>query len=107
MAKKKGQRSLESWGDQDWDYVTRGDEKKPKSKRGRYLPKKVRRTLSSSQKAATNRKKRKAEKIIFSGGGTGGQAEGGRAGRDGAAGSRARSRASCGRATESEGGRGG
>ena len=60
MAKKKGQRSLESWGDQDWDYVTRGDEKKPKSKRGRYLPKKVRRTLSSSQKAATNRKKRKA-----------------------------------------------
>ena len=60
MAKKIGQRSLESWGDQDWDYVTRGDEKKPKSKRGRYLPKKVRRTLSSSQKAATNRKKRKA-----------------------------------------------
>ena len=60
MAKKKGQRSLESWCDQDWDYVTRGDEKKPKSKRGRYLPKKVRRTLSSSQKAATNRKKRKA-----------------------------------------------
>ena len=60
MAKTDSQRSLTRWGDQDWGYVTRGDEKKPKSKRGRYLPKKVRRSLTASQKAATNRKKRKA-----------------------------------------------
>ena len=60
MAKSDSQRSLTRWGDQDWGYVTRGDEKKPKSKRGRYLPKKVRRSLTPSQKAATNRKKRKA-----------------------------------------------
>ena len=34
--------------------------KKPKKKRGRYLPESVRKTLTKSQKAATNRKKRKA-----------------------------------------------
>ena len=60
MAKTKGQKSLSRWTDQDWDYVSEGDEKKPKKKRGRYLPKKVRRSLTASQKAATNRKKRKA-----------------------------------------------
>ena len=37
-----------------------GDAKKPKSKRGRYLPKNVRSKLTPSQKSATNRKKRKA-----------------------------------------------
>ena len=60
MAKTKSQKSLSSWSKQDWGYVTRGDEKKPKSKRGRYLPKKVRQSLTPSQRAATNRKKRKA-----------------------------------------------
>ena len=60
MAKTKGQKSLSRWTDQDWDYVTERDKKKPKSKRGRYLPKKVRRSLTASQKAATNKKKRKA-----------------------------------------------
>jgi len=60
MAKKKSQKSLKNWGDQDWDYVSEGDKKKPKKKRGRYLPKSVRSGLSASQKAATNRKKRKA-----------------------------------------------
>ena len=60
MAKTEGQRSLSRWTDQDWDYVTARDKKKPKSKRGRYLPKKVRQGLTASQKAATNRKKRKA-----------------------------------------------
>ena len=34
--------------------------KKPKSKRGRYLPKSVRDKMTPSQKAASNRKKRKA-----------------------------------------------
>ena len=60
MAKTKSQKSLSAWSKQDWGYVTRGDEKKPKSKRGRYLPKKVRQSLPPAQRAATNRKKRKA-----------------------------------------------
>ena len=60
MATKKSQKSLKRWGDQDWGYVSEGDEKKPKRKRGRYLPKKVRAGLTRGQKAATNRKKRKA-----------------------------------------------
>ena len=37
-------------------------QKKPKSKRGRYLPKSVRESLSPGQKAYENRKKRKATK---------------------------------------------
>ncbi len=60
MAKTEGQRCLSRWTDQDWDYVTARDKKIPESKRGRYLPKKVRQSLTASQKAATNRKKRKA-----------------------------------------------
>ena len=36
------------------------DKMKPKSKRGRYLPKSVRDRMTPSQKAASNRKKRKA-----------------------------------------------
>jgi len=60
MAKKKSQKSLSRWTDQEWDYVSEGDEKKAKKKRGRYLPKDVRSGLTESQKAATNRKKRKA-----------------------------------------------
>jgi len=68
MAKKKSQKSLKRWGDQDWDYVSEKDKKKPKKKRGRYLPKKVRESLTASQRAATNKKKRKA-------GGVGSRAE--------------------------------
>ena len=60
MALKKSQKSLKKWGKQKWGYVTKGDEKKPKSKRGRYLPKSVRDKMTPSQKAASNRKKRKA-----------------------------------------------
>ena len=58
--RKKSQRSLKKWTDEKWRYVTKKDEKKPKSKRGRYLPKRVRDSLTPAQKAATNRKKRKA-----------------------------------------------
>ena len=60
MALKKSQKSLKRWTDQDWGYISKGDKKKPKSKRGRYLPKRVRDSLTPGQKAATNRKKRKA-----------------------------------------------
>tara|TARA_R100000908_G_C3733428_1_gene132068 strand:+ start:215 stop:457 length:243 start_codon:yes stop_codon:yes gene_type:complete len=60
MARTKGQKSLAKWTKQKWDYVSAGDKKKPKSKRGRYLPASVRASLTPGQKAATNRKKRKA-----------------------------------------------
>ena len=62
MALKKSQRSLKKWTAQKWDYITKGDKKKPKSKRGRYLPKSVRESLTKSQKAYENRKKRAASK---------------------------------------------
>tara|TARA_Y100000592_G_C5459648_1_gene313271 strand:+ start:144 stop:527 length:384 start_codon:yes stop_codon:yes gene_type:complete len=60
--KKTSKNKLSKWSKQDWGYVTKGDAKKPKSKRGRYLPKAVRDSLTKSQKAATNRKKRAATK---------------------------------------------
>ena len=62
MALKKSQKSLKKWTSQKWDYVSKGDKKKPKSKRGRYLPKSVRDSLTPSQKAYENRKKRAATK---------------------------------------------
>tara|TARA_R100001509_G_C4760389_1_gene179523 strand:- start:361 stop:606 length:246 start_codon:yes stop_codon:yes gene_type:complete len=62
MALAKSQKSLRKWTKQKWGYVTKGDEKKPKSKRGRYLPKAVRESLSKSEKASTNRRKRQASK---------------------------------------------
>ena len=62
MALKKSQRSLKRWTQQKWDYVSKGDKKKPKSKRGRYLPKSVRDSLTPSQKASENRRKRAASK---------------------------------------------
>jgi len=60
MALKKSQKSLQRWGVQKWGYVTKADEKKPKSKRGRYLPENVRKGMTAAEKAASNRKKRKA-----------------------------------------------
>ena len=62
MALKKSQKSLKKWTAQKWDYISKGDKKKPKSKRGRYLPKSVRAGLTKSQKAYENRKKRAATK---------------------------------------------
>ena len=56
------QKSLKNWGDQDWDYISKGDEKKPKSERGRYLPKSVRASLTPAQKASENKKKRAASR---------------------------------------------
>ena len=60
--KKSSKNSLSKWSKQKWDYVSKGDEKKPRAKRGRYLPEKVRKSLSKSEKAATNRRKRAASK---------------------------------------------
>ena len=60
VARKKSQKSIAKCSKQNWGYVTKGDEKKPKSKRGRYLPKSVRDRMTAAEKAASNRKKRKA-----------------------------------------------
>jgi hypothetical protein len=57
---KSSSNKLSKWSKQKWDYVSKGDKKKPKSKRGRYLPESVRKSLSPAEKAATNRKKRAA-----------------------------------------------
>tara|TARA_Y100000593_G_scaffold13846_1_gene25866 strand:- start:1898 stop:2143 length:246 start_codon:yes stop_codon:yes gene_type:complete len=62
MALKKSQKSLKKWTSQKWDYLSKGDKDKPKKKRGRYLPKSVRESLTSAQRAYENRKKRKASK---------------------------------------------
>ena len=62
MALRKSQKSLKKWTSQKWDYVSSRDKKKPKSKRGRYLPESVRKSLTPSQKAYENRKKRAATK---------------------------------------------
>ena len=60
MALRKSQRSLKKWTKEDWGYISKGDSKKPRRKRGRYLPKSVRQGLTKAQKAYENRKKRKA-----------------------------------------------
>ena len=62
MALKKSQKSLKKWTSQKWDYISKKDKSKPKSKRGRYLPKSVIDSLTPSQRAYENRKKRAASK---------------------------------------------
>lgn len=59
---KKPQQSLVAWTKQDWQYSSPSEADKPKSKRGRYLPKKAWDALSSGEKAATNAAKRKGTK---------------------------------------------
>jgi len=58
--KKSSKNKLSKWSKEKWDYVSKGDKKKPKKKRGRYLPESIRKSLSPSQKSATNRRKRVA-----------------------------------------------
>jgi len=62
MPLKKPQKSLKKWTAQKWGYLTKSDKKKPRSKRGRYLPASVRKGMTASQKAYENRRKRKASK---------------------------------------------
>jgi len=63
-AKSKGQESLTEWTKEKWEFV--GDDKKemkkPRHKRGRYAPKSVAASMSSSQKATENKTKRAAHK---------------------------------------------
>ena len=57
---KSSSNKLSTWSKQDWGYVNKVDEKKPKSKRSRYLPKKVRKSLTAAQKRVTNKRKKDA-----------------------------------------------
>ena len=58
--KKSSSNKLTKWSKQKWDYVSKGDKKKPRKKRGRYLPESVRKSLTTSEKSATNRRKKAA-----------------------------------------------
>lgn len=62
MALKPSQRSLKKWTEQDWQYSKPSEADKPKTKRGRYLPKAAWESLSPAEKAATNAAKRKGTK---------------------------------------------
>lgn len=62
MALRSQQRSLRKWTEQEWQYSNSKEQDKPKSKRGRYLPKAAWSSLSSGEKAATNAAKRKGTK---------------------------------------------
>ena len=57
---KSSSNKLSKWSKQDWGYVNKGDAKKPKSARSRYLPKKVRESLTAAQKRVTNKRKKDA-----------------------------------------------
>jgi hypothetical protein len=62
MALKEPQASLKKWTKQKWGYSSEKESDKPKSDRGRYLPEKAWKSLSSGEKAATNRTKRQGSK---------------------------------------------
>lgn len=62
MALKPTQRSLVNWTKQEWQYSSEGESKKPRKKRGRYLPKAAWAALSPGEKRATNAAKRKGSK---------------------------------------------
>jgi hypothetical protein len=62
MALKPSQRSLKKWTEQKWQYSSEKEADKPKSERGRYLPKKAWDSLTAGEKRATNAAKRKGTK---------------------------------------------
>lgn len=62
MALKASQKSLKKWTEQKWQYSSKKEGDKPTSQRGRYLPEKAWKALSSGEKAATNRAKREGTK---------------------------------------------
>jgi hypothetical protein len=62
MALKPTQRSLKRWTEQKWQYSSEKEADKPKSARGRYLPKKAWDSLSPGEKRATNAAKREGTK---------------------------------------------
>lgn len=59
---KKQQKSLKRWTKQEWQYSSEKETDKPKSERGRYLPKAAWDSLTPGEKRATNAAKRKGTK---------------------------------------------
>lgn len=59
---KKQQKSLKRWTKQEWQYSSKKETDKPKSERGRYLPKAAWDSLTPGEKRATNAAKRKGTK---------------------------------------------
>ena len=63
MALKKSQKSLKAWTKQDWGTKSgKPSTQGPKATGERYLPKKARQSLSSTEYAKTSAKKRKDTK---------------------------------------------
>ena len=62
MALKKSQSSLKKWTSEKWGYSSKDESKKPKAKRGRYLPESAWKSLSPAEKRATNAAKRQGTK---------------------------------------------
>ena len=62
MALKKSQASLKKWTREKWGYSSKAEAKKPKAKRGRYLPESAWKSLSPAEKRATNAAKRRGTK---------------------------------------------
>jgi len=63
--KKSRDNSLSKWSREKWDYVSKSGRK---SKRGRYLPEKVRKSLTPAEKRRENRKKgsKRGKKVSYS-----------------------------------------
>ena len=63
--KKSRDNSLSKWSREKWDYVSKSGRK---SKRGRYLPEKVRKSLTPSEKRRENKKKgsKRGKKVSYS-----------------------------------------
>jgi len=63
--KKSKDNSLSKWSREKWDYVSKSGRK---SKRGRYLPEKVRKSLTPSEKRRENKKKgsKRGKKVSYS-----------------------------------------
>ena len=63
--KKSRNNSLSKWSREKWDYINKSGRK---SKRGRYLPEKVRRSLTPSERRSENRRKgsKRGKKVSYS-----------------------------------------
>jgi len=63
--KKSRNNSLSKWSREKWDYINKSGRK---SKRGRYLPEKVRKSLTAKERRSENRRKgsKRGKKVSYS-----------------------------------------
>jgi len=63
--KKSRNNSLTKWSREKWDYINKSGRK---SKRGRYLPEKVRKSLTAKERRSENRRKgsKRGKKVSYS-----------------------------------------